>query len=160
MTNTDMPTGIVPVGSLVIVGLEQNGYRLYGAISDYCTSMGYDTSDKTIMAIYHEIVSQVVYNYSDNPSEYLTNLTILPTFTLIQYGQAEPSLEIKTTLSRKVQAFGAVLYNAILSIVPPQILGSYYSLEVVSVTLLGLRRYNHGIDHQVNHDFPGMKDTL
>lgn len=134
----------IPSGTIVVVGLENYGYSFLEDCKAFCVKMLGDLNSETVMQIYHECVSQIIYHYTDDSRTFLLNVLELPNFKTITYTEAPLDLETIKWFKGRVRLFAIVIYNLISSQVQMQLMSTFYTLESSTTTMLLLKRYDNG----------------
>lgn len=142
-------TTYLPSGAYIIVGLDQFGYQFYNDCRTFCQRAGQSDSPETVLQIFHECISQIMHFYTEDPGEFLLNSLSIPNFKLITYTEKELDISLINWFKGQVRLFAISLYNQMAKSIPKQPIESFYSLEAVSVTMVGLKRYNVNTDLKV-----------
>lgn len=139
----------IAAGTIILIGLEQHGYRLLNACRDFCAETLGDINSETVMNIYRECVSQVIHQYDNSSHQFLENILVLPNFKTITYTEKDIAYPVIQKFRGEVRLFAVAVFNLLEVSVPSQVLPSFYTLENCTATLLMLKRFP--VNHHVNY---------
>lgn len=128
-----------------IIDLNPAGYRFYNECRAFCQSIGQKSDDATVLHVFRECVSQIIFSYREDLEESLSNVYMSLTWSTILFID-ENSVDIteqKKLFKDNFILFALHVFNAIHNNPHVEKLGpgSHYLMEQATVTLLTLATY-------------------
>lgn len=140
-----------------VIGLEHDGYQLKNDIVFYVQATKQPSDGEHIVAIYNEIISQIIHACTPNLDDFSLNILQLPAYSTINFTDDEIPFDVIRSFGAKVRAFAIRLWGMIYPKMQERFdqVPFHFVMESVTETYLVLAAYpEHIVQDSEIHDKP------